>query len=115
MANPRGSKANSLAGIRADRKNAEQRQKAKEKRDSASLIKKYKNKKKPKQNSQEADRQAKYFAHLETNLIKQNSYYQHNCAINIDQGATVKGKAVVPLLWGTGKMCLEKYTYANKK
>ena len=36
-------------------------------------------------------------------------------AINIDQGATVKGKAVVPFLFFTGKMCLEKYTYANKK
>ena len=48
MANPRGSKANSLAGIRADRKRAEQRQKAKDKKDSAALRKKYKNKKKPK-------------------------------------------------------------------
>lgn len=46
--NPRGSKANSVAGIRADRKKATQRQKAKEKRDSAALQKKYKNKKKPK-------------------------------------------------------------------
>ena len=48
MANPRGSKANSLAGIRADRKKAEQRQKAKERADSQALRKKYKNKKKPK-------------------------------------------------------------------
>ena len=48
MANPRQSKANSLAGIRADRKRAEQRQKSKDKKDSAELRKKYKNKKKPK-------------------------------------------------------------------
>ena len=48
MANPRQSKANSLAGIRADRKKAEQRQKAKDKKDGAELRKKYKNKKKPK-------------------------------------------------------------------
>ena len=48
MANPRGSKANSLAGIRADRKKAEQRQKAKDKKGGAELRKKYKNKKKPK-------------------------------------------------------------------
>ena len=48
MANPRGSKANSLAGIRADRKRAEQRQKNKDKKDGAELRKKYKNKKKPK-------------------------------------------------------------------
>ena len=33
MANPRQSKANSLAGIRADRKKAEQRQKNKDKKD----------------------------------------------------------------------------------
>ena len=46
--NPTGSKANSLAGIRADRKRAEQRQKAKDKKDGAALQKKYKNKKKPK-------------------------------------------------------------------
>ena len=45
MANPRGSKANSIAGIRADRKRAEQRQKNKDKKDSAELRKKYKNKK----------------------------------------------------------------------
>ena len=45
MANPRGSKANSLAGIRADRKKAEQRQKAKERADSKAIRKKYKNKK----------------------------------------------------------------------
>ena len=37
MANPRGSKANSIAGIRADRKRAEQREKAKEKRDGAKV------------------------------------------------------------------------------
>ena len=37
MANPRGSKANSIAGIRADRKRAEQRQKAKERADGAKL------------------------------------------------------------------------------
>ena len=37
MANPRQSKANSLAGIRADRKRAEQREKAKEKRDGAKV------------------------------------------------------------------------------
>lgn len=48
MANPRQSKANSLAGIRAERKRAEQRQKSKDKKDSAELRKKYKNKKKPK-------------------------------------------------------------------
>ena len=48
MANPRGSKANSIAGIRADRKRAEARQKAKDKKDGAELRKKYKNKKKPK-------------------------------------------------------------------
>ena len=48
MSNPRGSKANSIAGIRADRKKAEQRQKAKDKKDGAELRKKYKNKKKPK-------------------------------------------------------------------
>ena len=48
MANPRGSKANSIAGIRDDRKRAEQRQKNKDKKDGAELRKKYKNKKKPK-------------------------------------------------------------------
>ena len=48
MTNPRGSKANSLAGIRAERKRAEQRQKIKDKKDGAELRKKYKNKKKPK-------------------------------------------------------------------
>ena len=48
LANPRGSKANSIAGIRAERKRAEQRQKIKDKKDSAALRKKYKNKKKPK-------------------------------------------------------------------
>ena len=48
MANPRQSKANSLAGIRAERKRAEQREKAKEKRDGAAVRKKYKSKKKPK-------------------------------------------------------------------
>ena len=48
MTNPRGSKANSLAGIRAERKRAEQREKAKEKRDGAKVRQKYKNKKKPK-------------------------------------------------------------------
>lgn len=48
MTNPRGSKANSLAGIRAERKRAEQREKAKEKRDGAKVRQKYKSKKKPK-------------------------------------------------------------------
>ena len=54
MSNPRGSKANSIAGIRADRRKAEAREKAKkreaakEKRDGAAVRKKYKNKKKPK-------------------------------------------------------------------
>ena len=48
MANPRGSKANSLAGIRADRKKAEQREKAKQKKDGAKVRQKYKSKKKPK-------------------------------------------------------------------
>lgn len=37
MANPRQSKANSLAGIRADRKKATQRQKAKERADGAKV------------------------------------------------------------------------------
>ena len=37
MTNPRGSKANSLAGIRAERKRAEQREKVKEKRDGAKV------------------------------------------------------------------------------
>ena len=48
MTNPRGSKANSLAGIRADRKKAEQREKAKQKKDGANVRQKYKSKKKPK-------------------------------------------------------------------
>ena len=48
MTNPRGSKANSLAGIRAERKRAEQREKAKQKRDGEAVRKKYKSKKKPK-------------------------------------------------------------------
>ena len=48
MANPRGSKANSLAGIRAEKKRAEQRQKAKDRADSKAVRKKYKSKKKPK-------------------------------------------------------------------
>ena len=50
MTNPRGTKRSTLAGIRADRKKAEQRQKAKERADSKAVRKKYKNKKKPKQN-----------------------------------------------------------------
>ena len=37
MANPRQTKANSLAGIRAERKRAEQKAKDKEKRDGAKL------------------------------------------------------------------------------
>ena len=48
MANPRQSKANSLAGIRAERKRAEQREKAKQKKDGAKVRQKYKSKKKPK-------------------------------------------------------------------
>lgn len=48
MSNPRGTKRSTLAGIRADRKKAEQRQKNKDKKDGAELRKKYKNKKKPK-------------------------------------------------------------------
>lgn len=48
MTNPRGSKANSLAGIRADRKKAEARDKAKQKKDGAKVRQKYKAKKKPK-------------------------------------------------------------------
>ena len=48
MTNPRGTKRSTLAGIRADRKKAEQRQKAKERADSKAVRKKYKNKKKPK-------------------------------------------------------------------
>ena len=48
MSNPNQSNAKSIAGIRADRKRAEQRQKAKDKKDGAELRKKYKNKKKPK-------------------------------------------------------------------
>lgn len=48
MANPRQNNSKSLAGIRADRRKAEQRQKAKERADSKALQKKYKNKKKPK-------------------------------------------------------------------
>ena len=42
------SNAKTLAELRADRKKAEQRQKAKERADSKALQKKYKNKKKPK-------------------------------------------------------------------
>ena len=48
MANPRGSKANSLAELRAQRKRATQREKAKERADGAAVRKKYKSKKKPK-------------------------------------------------------------------
>lgn len=48
MANPRQNNSKSLAGIRADRKRAEARDKAKQKKDSAALQKKYKSKKKPK-------------------------------------------------------------------
>ena len=45
MTNPRGTKRSTLEGIRADRRKAEQRQKAKDKKDGAELRKKYKNKK----------------------------------------------------------------------
>ena len=48
MTNPRGTKRSTLAGVRADRKKAEQREKVKEKRDGAKVRQKYKNKKKPK-------------------------------------------------------------------
>lgn len=48
MANPNQSNAKSLAELRAQRKRAEQRQKAKDQADSKALRKKYKNKKKPK-------------------------------------------------------------------
>ena len=48
MANPNQSNAKSLAELRAQKKRAEQRQKAQEKRDGAAVRKKYKNKKKPK-------------------------------------------------------------------
>ena len=41
-------KQKTLAGIRAERKRAEQREKAKEKRDGAKVRQKYKSKKKPK-------------------------------------------------------------------
>ena len=43
-------KRSTLAGIRADRKKAEQREKAKQKKDGAKVRQKYKSKKKPKQN-----------------------------------------------------------------
>ena len=46
MANP--SNAKTLAGIRADRKRAEQKAKDKDRKDGAALRKKYKSKKKPK-------------------------------------------------------------------
>ena len=45
MANPNQSNAKSLAELRAQRKRAEQRQKAKDQADSKALRKKYKNKK----------------------------------------------------------------------
>ena len=45
MSNPNQSNAKSLAELRAQRKRAEQRQKAKDKKDSAAVRKKYKNKK----------------------------------------------------------------------
>ena len=48
MSNPRQSNAKSLAELRAQRKRAEQRQKAKERADGAKVRQKYKNKKKPK-------------------------------------------------------------------
>ena len=48
MANPQQSNAKSLAELRAQRKRADQRQKAKDQADSKALRKKYKNKKKPK-------------------------------------------------------------------
>ena len=46
--NPNQTNAKNLAELRAQKKRAEQRQKAKEKRDGAAVRKKYKNKKKPK-------------------------------------------------------------------
>lgn len=48
MTNPNQSNAKSLAELRAQRKRADQRQKAKDQADSKALRKKYKNKKKPK-------------------------------------------------------------------
>ena len=48
MTNPNQSNAKSLAELRAQRKRAEQRAKAQEKRDGAKVRQKYKNKKKPK-------------------------------------------------------------------
>ena len=48
MSNPNQTSAKSLAELRAQRKRAEQRQKAKDQADSKALRKKYKSKKKPK-------------------------------------------------------------------
>ena len=48
MANPNQGSAKSLAELRAQRKRAEQRQKAKERADIKAVRKKYKAKKKPK-------------------------------------------------------------------
>ena len=48
MTNPRQSNAKSLAELRAQKKKAEQRQKAKDRADGAKVRQKYKNKKKPK-------------------------------------------------------------------
>ena len=48
MANPRQSNAKSLAELRAQKKRAEQRNRAKEKREGEAVRKKYKSKKKPK-------------------------------------------------------------------
>ena len=48
MANPNQSNAKSLAELRAQRKRATQREKAKERADGAKVRQKYKSKKKPK-------------------------------------------------------------------
>ena len=48
MSNPRQSNAKSLAELRAQRKRATQREKAKDRADGQAVRKKYKNKKKPK-------------------------------------------------------------------
>ena len=48
MSNPRQSNAKSLAELRAQRKRATQREKAKERADGAKVRQKYKSKKKPK-------------------------------------------------------------------
>ena len=48
MANPNQTNAKSLAELRAQKKRAEAKKKAQEKRDGAAVRKKYKSKKKPK-------------------------------------------------------------------